>query len=193
MGDAPSDNYIPAQNEHKYASDLVEQIMQMNKGIYLEQFKENTENCDFCVGVAAYPEKHQDSYNLEEDIFYLKQKVKKGAEYAITQFFFDNEYYYNYIAKCKQQGLNIPIIPGIKPLFSLKQAQNIARIFNVKLPKKLIENFSVAKTASEEMEVGLRWCQNQCEDLIDKKIANIHLYSMSKVQLIIKVMQRLNF
>jgi len=137
--------FVPHPEGHKYASGLVEQIINMNKGIYLEELVENPKPTDFCVGVAGYPEKHPEAPNLEEDIKFLKKKIELGAEYVITQMFFDNKKYFNFVEKCKKAGINAPIIPGLKVITTKKHLSILPKVFHIDIPPELVNEIKKAK------------------------------------------------
>ncbi len=181
-GDAvKSETYFTPEKEgHAYASDLVKQISKLNQGIYLEEELQNTAPTDFCIGVAGYPEKHLEAPSMESDIYFLKKKIKKGATYIVTQMFFDNKKYFNFVDKCREAGITVPIIPGLKPLATKKQLNMIPHRFSVELPDDLV--MAVVQCADNKAvrQVGIEWCVQQSKELIDAGVPVLHYYSMGK-------------
>ncbi len=184
-------HFTPHPEGHQYASGLVEQIINMNKGIYLEQLVENPLPTDFCVGVAGYPEKHPEAPNLEEDIKFLKQKIDLGAEYVITQMFFDNRKYFEFVEKCRQAGINVPIIPGLKVLTSKKHLTLLPRIFHIDLPQELVQEVNKAKTKQAVKEIGIEWAIHQSKELLKAGVPSLHFFSMGKTDSIKKIIDTL--
>ena len=181
-GDAvKSETYFAAEpNGHAYAVDLVKQIEEMNHGKYLDDSIENTATTDFCVGVAGYPEKHMEAPSLESDLHFLKKKVEAGANYVVTQMFFDNQKYFAFVEKCRQAGIEVPIIPGLKPMATAKQLNLIPHRFHVDLPEPLIKEVIKCKDNKHVRQVGIEWCINQSKELIDYGVPFLHYYSMGK-------------
>jgi len=165
---------------HEYASQLLKQVIDLNNGIYIDNELTNTAKTNFCSGVAGYPEKHFESPNFKSDMKYLKQKVDLGAEYIVTQLFYDNQVYFDFVDKCRAAGINVPIIPGLKPLASRKQLNFIPHFFHVNLPDALVDQIDNAKTEKDIKQIGIDWCIKQCEELIEKNVPVIHFYTMGK-------------
>lgn len=188
-GDAvKSETYFKPENEgHAYASELVSQIQGLNNGDYLDIELQNTSCTSFCIGVAAYPEKHMEAPNLDSDIHFLKKKIKNGASYIVTQMFFDNKKYFDFIAKCRSEGITVPIIPGLKPLASKKQLNIIPHRFHVDLPEELILEVIKCKDNNQVRQVGVEWCIEQSKELKKANIPVLHYYSMGKSDNIKKV------
>ena len=188
-GDAvKSETYFkPNPKGHAYASELVEQITHLNDGKYLENMLQNSNPTDFCIGVAGYPEKHMEAPSLESDIHFLKKKVEAGADYLVTQMFFDNNKFFEFEKKCKEQGITVPIIPGLKPLATLKQLNMIPHRFHVDLPEALIKEVIKCKNNKEVSEVGIAWCIEQSKELKAAKVPFLHYYSMGKSDNIRKI------
>lgn len=188
-GDAvKNETYFKAEpNGNKYASELVTQISDLNRGKYLDPELENSNQTDFCIGVAGYSEKHIEAPNLDTDLKYLKQKIDKGASYIITQLFFDNAKFFEFVEKCRAIGITVPIIPGLKPLASLNQLSLIPQRFNVDLPDALVNEVLKAKNNQEIKEIGLAWCTEQTKELIKAGTPIVHYYSMGKVDTIKKI------
>ncbi|MDJ1481634.1 methylenetetrahydrofolate reductase [NAD(P)H] [Cytophagaceae bacterium YF14B1] len=171
--------FKPREGGHAYASELLQQVMQMNKGILLHQETESYPT-SFCTGIAGYPEKHFEAPNLETDFKYLKMKIDMGAEFIVTQMFFDNARYIEFVKKCRQAGILVPIIPGLKPLTTKKQLTVLPRIFHLDLPDDLVKAVEECKTDKEVKQVGIEWCIQQCKELIAFGAPVMHFYTMSK-------------
>lgn len=169
-------------NGHAYASELIEQIVNLNNGIYLDPELDNSSPSDFCIGTAGYPEKHFESPNHENDLRFLKQKVDQGAEYIITQLFYDNKYYFDFVERCRNTGINVPIIPGIKTISSARQLSIIPHFFHVTVPKKLSSQIENAKTNKELKNIGIDWTIKQCQELADFGVPALHFYTMGKAE-----------
>ena len=167
---------------HSNAAGLVEQISNLSKGIYHDKFVKETTPLDFCIGVAAYPEKHQEANSLDEDIEYLKQKVDKGASYIVTQMFFDNDKFYSFIDKCNKVGINIPIIPALKPLSLASHLTSLPNTFSIEMPAELEHNImKVADDKDAVKKVGMEWCLKQSEDLLRQGFPLIHYFTMGRM------------
>ena len=159
----------------------------MNQGKYLHEETENSFHTDFCVGVAGYPEKHFEAPSMKFDLKYLKEKIDKGAEYIVTQMFFDNQKYFDYVAKVREAGINVPIIPGIKPITTLGQITMLPRTFFLDLPDALTDELEKCKTNADVKEVGIAWAIQQCKELVDANVPSLHFYTMSKADTTYKV------
>ncbi len=171
--------FISTPGGHEYASDLIQQTVNLNRGIYLNTEEENAIPTNFCVGVAGYPEKHFEAPNQESDLAFLKKKIELGAEYIVTQMFFDNTKYFQFVEDCRQAGINVPIIPGLKPLTSKKQLTILPRLFHVDLPKELVQE--VEKVSDNQVkQVGIDWAIQQSRELMQAKVPCLHYYSMGK-------------
>jgi len=181
-GDAiKSETYFkPHKDGHSFASDLVSQIKNLNKGQYLDDEILNTSKTDFCVGVSGYPEKHMEAPSLESDLHFLKKKIEAGADYIITQMFFDNQKYFEFVEKCKSFGIDIPIIPGLKPLATKKQLNALPHRFHVDLPEDLINQVIKCKDNKQVRQVGVEWCIEQSKELKAAGVPFLHYYSMGK-------------
>ncbi len=175
---------------NKYSSDLVKQIVDMNKGKYLEENLLDAEPSNFCIGVSGYPEKHFEAPNLKTDIQYVKSKVDAGAHYVVTQMFYDNKVYYDFVNKCKAEGINVPIIPGLKILTSKSHLVNLPRNFYINLPDELVDEVSSAKP-EHVLDIGVEWAAKQVEDLLNKNVPSVHFYIMQNSKPVIKLMERL--
>ena len=176
-----SEIYFKAEKEgHHYASELVTQIQQLNEGYYLDEGLQNTNKTDFCIGVAGYPEKHLEAPSLDSDIHFLKKKIKKGAAYIVTQMFFDNKKYFEFVEKCRESGITVPIIPGLKPIATMKQLNLIPHRFNVDLPEELIKEVIKCTDNDQVRQVGIEWCIAQSKELKAAGIPVLHYYSMGR-------------
>lgn len=173
--------FVPEKDGHSYASELVKQIYDMNKGIYLDEELQNKTPSDFCVGVGGYPEKHFEAPSLNNDITRLKEKVEAGAEYIVTQLFFDNQKYFTYVDRCRQAGIEVPIIPGIKPIATKRHLSILPHFFHVDLPDELVKAVVECKDNKEVRQVGVEWGIQQCKELKERGVPAIHFYSMGKV------------
>ena len=172
-----------------YASDLVKQLHNLRSGIYIDEII-NADPIDLCIGVGGYPEKHFEAPNMKKDIEYLKNKVDAGADYVVTQMFFNNADFFNYEAKCRSAGITVPIIPGIKILSSPKQLTSIPKNFYVNIPTDLAEE--VEGNIKHTQEIGINWCVKQSEELLNQGVKNIHYYIMSGANGVTKVLKALN-
>lgn len=171
--------FKPVPGGHAYAVDLVKQIEDMNKGNYLiDDIK--LDPTDFCIGVAGYPEKHFESMNLSTDLEYLKQKVDAGAEYIVTQMFFDNKKYFDFVDKCRSVGINCPIIPGLKPIKSMNHISFLPKFFHIDFPEELSKELLKCKSNEDVNQVGIEWGIQQSKELKAANVPCIHYYTMSK-------------
>lgn len=174
-----------------HAIDLVRQLNDMNNGKYIEDTLVEAEPTNFCIGIAGYPEKHFESPNMDIDIQHAKEKVKAGAEYIVTQMFFDNNKYYEYVEKCRAHGIDVPIIPGLKILTSKNQVTSIPRNFYIDIPEEFANEVSNAKP-EHVLDIGVNWSSKQVEDLINNKVPAIHFYIMQNSNPINKLMKKLD-
>lgn len=180
--------FKPEKNGHTFAKDLVEQIAQMNEGKYLDETLQNSSCTDFNIGVSGYPEKHMEAASFQQDLYHLKKKVEAGADYIITQMFFDNSKYYEFVANCRAAGITVPIIPGIKPLVTKNQLSLIPHRFSVDLPNDLVIAIAKSKDNKEAKEIGIEWCIEQSKDLIKNNAPVLHYYSMGKSETLERVL-----
>lgn len=192
-GDAvKNETYFSAEKEgHTYAKDLVKQIVGLNKGEYLDEELLNKNKTNFCIGIAGYPEKHMEAPSLDQDVLRLKEKVDAGACYVVTQMFFDNKKYFEFIEKCKKAGITIPIIPGLKPLATKRQLSILPHRFHVDLPDELTLEVLKCKSKEEVRQVGVEWCIQQSKELIAGGAPVLHYYSMGKSDNIQKIAREL--
>lgn len=170
--------FIPEPGGNRNALELINQVRNMNSGIYLDEELQNPTPTDFCIGAACYPEKHQDAPNFMSDLNYTKRKVEAGAEFLTTQMFFDNNKYFEFVDKCKILGINVPIIPGIKPITNRKQLFLLPKHFKIDIPYELTNEIENAKTDEDVKQIGIEWCINQCRELKTKKVPVLHFYTM---------------
>jgi methylenetetrahydrofolate reductase (NADPH) len=181
-GDALShQKYFEAANGgHKYATQLVGQIQNLNKGKYLHDVIEANHKADFCIGVAGYPEKHIEAPSLQTDLKRLKEKVDAGADYVVTQMFFDNEKYFEFVDAAKNAGITVPIIPGIKPIAVKRHLQLLPQVFKIDLPESLITEVEKCNDNKAVRQVGVEWCIQQSKELQAAGVPVLHYYSMGK-------------
>lgn len=173
-------NFETTTGGHSYADELVSQISSMNKGIYLDDELQNPTPTKFCIGVAGYPEKHFEAPNLKTDLKYLKAKIAMGADYVVTQMFFDNSKYFSFVDKCRTEGITVPIIPGIKPITSRAQITSLPKNFFIDMPDDLIDALERCRSDQEVKNVGVEWAIAQAKELVAQKVPCLHFYSMGK-------------
>lgn len=171
--------FVPEPGGHPYAIELVKQAVRMNKGIFLEEDLSDVSPTNFCIGVAGYPEKHYEAPNMKSDMQHLKEKVDAGAEYIITQMFFDNKKFFEFEKQCRENGITVPILPGIKPITSRKQVNTLPRLFHVDIPNELAMEIEKAKTEANAKALGIEWCIQQCRELVKANVPLLHFYTMS--------------
>jgi 5,10-methylenetetrahydrofolate reductase, prokaryotic form len=192
-GDAAANEkfFTPHPNGHRYADELVKQIVGLNNGQYMEDDIIDGVKTDFCIGVAGYPEKHLEAPNIDTDIIYTKRKIELGADYITTQLFYNNEHYYKYIERCREHGITVPIIPGLKPITNKRQLNMIPSVFNIDLPVDLYNEMMKAKTPEECDKVGEEWLYEQCKDLLKNNVPVLHFYTLGKPNVVYNVLKRL--
>lgn len=183
-GDKAKDEamFVPGQNGYAHALELEEQINAFNKGLFTDGTLIKAQITPFCYGVAGYPEKHEESPNMEQDIYWLKKKVEAGADYVVTQMFYDNRKFFDFVARARTEGIHVPIVPGIKPFSKLSQLSVIPKTFNVDLPQELAAEAVKCKDDGEARALGIEWCINQCRELIDYGVPGIHFYTVGAVE-----------
>lgn len=169
--------FRPNPEGHAHASELVEQVVNLRSGQYLEPDLKNTAPLNFCIGVAGYPEKHFEAPNFDTDLNYLKQKVDAGADYIVTQMFFDNQVYYDFVDKCRAIGINVPIIPGIKPINLTNQLTVLPKLFSINLPQDLATELAKCKNNDDAKVVGTEWAIYQSKDLVAHHVPSLHIYT----------------
>ena len=173
------ERFIPKPGGHAYANELVEQVHAMNQGILLHEETESLPT-NFCIGVAAYPEKHFEAVSLEEDLRFLKQKVDAGADYIVTQMFFNNQHYFDFVDKCRAMDIQVPIIPGIKPLATARQLEILPEIFHLEMPEALASEAKKCSNNAAIKQLGIDWAVQQGKELIQAGVPALHFYTMSK-------------
>ncbi|MEA4976623.1 MAG: methylenetetrahydrofolate reductase [NAD(P)H] [Paludibacter sp.] len=174
---------------HRYATELQQQVNKFNQGYFLDGSQMKSKITPFSYGMACYPEKHEEAPNLESDLQYAKQKVEAGAEYLVTQMFFDNQKYFDFVVKCKENGIHVPIIPGIKPITLQNQMTVLPKIFHTDIPEAFAAELRKCKSDADAVEVGVEWCIQQAKDLIAHGVPSIHFYSMMATQSVKRVAQ----
>lgn len=181
-GDAMSHQkyFEPTKGGHQFATELVGQIKSLNGGKYLHDVIEANHKADFCIGVAGYPEKHLESPSLQTDLKRLKEKVDAGADYVVTQMFFNNQKYFEFVNAARAIGITIPIIPGIKPIAVKRHLQLLPQVFKIDLPETLIKSIDDCKTNKQVRQIGVEWCIEQSKELLQAGVPLLHYYSMGK-------------
>lgn len=192
-GDKAKDDkmFVPTTGGHAHTTDLIRQVNRFNEGFFADGTPIKNPGIPFTFGVACYPEKHEEAPNLEQDMRHLKEKQDLGAEYAVTQMFFDNQKYYDFVAKAREMGITIPIIPGIKPLAKLSQWSMVPKTFHCDLPEALALEMLKCKTDEDVRQLGIEWTTEQCRDLYAHGVENIHFYTVSAVESVREVARRL--
>jgi len=192
-GDAAKNesSFEPEPGGNKYAIDLLKQVGQLNQGIYLDEDILNGGKTDFCMGVAGYPEKHFESPNFEIDLIKTKEKVDAGANYIMTQMFFNNQKFLEYVQACRDMGITVPIIPGLKPITNKKQLTILPRIFHVDIPTELSNAITKCKTDAECEQVGTEWLIQQSKELKAAGVPVLHYYTLGKPKVIRDVCERI--
>jgi len=192
-GDAAKNEtaFEPEPGGHKYANELLKQVANLNAGIYLEDELKGTNKTDFCIGVAGYPEKHFEAPNMPTDLAYLKKKVEAGADYIVTQMFFDNAKFHAFVKSCREAGITIPIIPGLKPITTKKQLTVLPKTFYIDLPAELSNEVIKCKSDEEVEKVGEQWLLQQSRDLKIAGVPVLHYYTLGKPQVVANVVKQL--
>lgn len=184
-------SFTPEGDGYYHAIELQQQINDFNNGLFIDGSTIKTLKKQFSYGVACYPEKHEEAPNIDTDIYWLKKKVEAGAEYAVTQLFYDNQKFFDFVEKARQQGIEIPIIPGIKPFAKLSQLNIIPKTFKVDMPEELTKEAMKCKSDEEAKQLGTEWCVQQCKELIEHGVPSIHFYTVSAVDSIKEVAKRI--
>jgi methylenetetrahydrofolate reductase (NADPH) len=192
-GDAAKNEsaFEPEPGGHKYAIDLLNQVVNLNEGVYLEEDLKNTSKTKFCIGVAGYPEKHFEAPNMESDLKHLKAKIDAGADYIVTQMFFDNAKYFQFVKSCRDMGINVPIIPGLKPVYTKKQLTILPKTFHIDLPTPLSEAITSCKNDADVEKVGQEWLLEQSKELLKANVPVLHYYTLGRPQLVANVVNEL--
>lgn len=188
-GDPPrgEKRFSPSLNGHSHTDELVRQIVDLNQGRYIDEGIEHAEKTDFCIGVAGYPEKHFESPNYEQDLLMLKKKVDAGADYIVTQMFFINERYFTFVEDCRNLGITIPIIPGIKPISLKTDIELLPQTFSIDLPSELVEEVKRCRTNAEARQVGISFAIEQSKELLAHGAPGVHYYTLGKAGNIAKI------
>jgi methylenetetrahydrofolate reductase (NADPH) len=177
----PGDKFFkPEKGGNQYAVDLIRQIKELNNGIYQDKELANTAPTNFSVGVAGYPEKHAEAPNLATDIKHLKAKIDAGGEYIVTQMFFDNANFFDFVRQCREAGITVPIIPGLKPISTIGQLNTLPRTFNISIPEDLQKEVEKCKDNREARQVGIEWCLAQSKELMNANVPALHYFTMGK-------------
>jgi methylenetetrahydrofolate reductase (NADPH) len=171
-------NFVPEPDGNKNSLELLNQVVAMNHGQYLDEELMNAHNSNFCIGVSGYPEKHFEAPNMNSDMRWLKQKVDAGAEYIVTQMFFNNDKYFEFVETCKNAGITIPIIPGLKPLTTKKQLTVLPKVFHIDIPEELVLAVENCKDDKAVKQVGIEWAVEQSKQLKAAKVPVLHYYTM---------------
>jgi len=192
-GDAPKNVsfFEPEPDGHKYAIDLLKQVMNMNKGQYLEEDLKGAVFTNFCPGVAGYPEKHFEAPNMDTDLRFLKAKVDAGAEYVVTQMFFDNQKYFSFVERCRAAGINVPIIPGLKAITTKKHLTILPKTFHVDIPDDLAKAVAECKKDEEVSAIGVEWLTAQSRELKKAGVPVLHYYTLGKASVIVDVVKNI--
>ncbi|NBV30069.1 MAG: methylenetetrahydrofolate reductase [NAD(P)H] [Chitinophagaceae bacterium] len=190
-GDAAKNEsaFEPEPGGHKYAVDLLRQVVSLNDGIYLEEELRDTQKTKFCIGVAGYPEKHFEAPNRDTDLQHLKKKVDAGADYIITQMFFDNAKFHTFVQDCRDIGITVPIIPGLKPIYTKKQLTILPKTFHIDLPTELSNEVLRCKTDLDVEKVGREWLLAQSKELKAAGVPVLHYYTLGRPQLVADVVK----
>lgn len=175
------------KNGHRFAIDLVKQVTNMNRGVYLDEELQEVAASNFCIGVAGYPEKHFEAPNLKSDLKFLKSKIEAGGEYIVTQMFFDNKKYFEFVEKCREADINVPIIPGLKPVSTIKQCSTLPKIFHVDIPEELADAIEKCKTDKDVKETGIEWCIEQSKELKKAGVPCLHYYTMGNAEMTCRI------
>ncbi|MBS1734841.1 MAG: methylenetetrahydrofolate reductase [NAD(P)H] [Bacteroidetes bacterium] len=192
-GDAAKNetSFEPEPGGHQYAIDLLKQVVNLNSGLYLEEDLKNTSQTKFCIGVAGYPEKHFEAPNMDSDLQHLKAKVDAGADYVVTQMFFDNKKYFEFVNACRKNGIDVPIIPGLKPIYTKKQLTTLPKTFHIDLPTDLSNAIIACKTDADVEKVGTEWLLAQSKELKKAGVPVLHYYTLGRPNVIANVVRDL--
>lgn len=192
-GDKAKDDrmFIPTPGGHAHTTDLIRQVQRFNEGFFADGSPIKNPGPKFDIGVACYPEKHEEAPNLERDIQYLLEKQQLGAQYAVTQLFYDNEKYFSFVEKARQMGITIPIIPGIKPMAKLNQLTVVPRTFHCDIPEPLAREIVKCQTDEDARQLGIEWTVQQCRELYEHGVNDIHFYTMGAVESVVEIVKEL--
>lgn len=172
--------FVPEKGGHSYAVDLIKQVVGLNNGVYMDENLQNANPTSFCIGAAGYPEKHFEAPNMKNDIKFLKSKIDSGADYIVTQLFYDNQKFKDFVTLCRENDIHVPIIPGLKPITNKRQLLSLPKFFHIDLPSDLVDAIEKTTTDEQARQVGIEWAINQSKDLIDFGAPCIHYYTMGK-------------
>lgn len=172
---------------HQYAVELQEQVNRFNEGFFMDETKMKSVDEPFSYGMACYPEKHEEAPNLSSDLYWAKKKVENGAEYLVTQMFFDNKKYYDFVAECRSIGIDVPIIPGLKPITLRNQLTVLPKIFHTDIPEEFAKELRKSQSDAQAKEVGVEWCINQAKDLMKTGVPSLHFYSLMATESVKRV------
>ncbi|MEI6822644.1 MAG: methylenetetrahydrofolate reductase [NAD(P)H] [Bacteroidota bacterium] len=178
--DKNTKRFISEPDGHPYAVDLLKQVVDLNKGKYLDEELENKTATHFTCGVAGYPEKHNEAPNMLSDLYFLKKKIEAGAEFIVTQMFYDNQKYYDFVKACRDESILVPIIPGIKPIATKSQMTVLPQTFHIDIPEALVKELIKCKNTTDARQVGVEWAIEQSKDLIKHNVPVLHFYTMGK-------------
>lgn len=173
-------HFVPEPQGHAYSTDLIKQIVELNNGKYLDDEMQHPTPTNFCIGVAGYPEKHFEAPNLNSDLKHLKEKIELGADYIVTQMFFDNSKFFEFVRRCREMGIDVPIIPGLKPLATKSQLVSLPRSFHIDVPDELVDAVNKCKNNEEVKKLGIEWCIMQSKELMNFGVPCLHYYTMGK-------------
>ena len=192
-GDKAKDDSVfrPTPGGHAHTTDLIRQVQRFNDGFFADGTPIKSPGPRFDIGVACYPEKHEEAPNMEMDMQYLKQKQDLGAQYAVTQLFYDNEKYFSFVRKARAMGITIPIIPGLKPLGKLSQLTVVPRTFHCDIPEALAREIELCRTDDDARRLGIKWCVRQCRELYVHGVKDIHFYTMGVVDSVVGIVKQL--
>ena len=192
-GDKAADDkhFIPTKGGHAHTTDLIQQVNRFNDGFFADGTPIKIPGKKFHYGVACYPEKHEEAPNIEQDLMHLKEKQELGAEYAITQLFYDNEKFFAFVEQARKMGITIPIIPGIKPLSKMSQISVIPKTFHCDIPEALAKELIQCKTDEEVKQLGIEWSVSQCKELVTHGFKNIHFYTMAAVDSVVSIAEKI--
>lgn len=179
--------FTPEPEGNAYAIDLIRQVAKLNSGEYLHQEMQQSHKTTFCIGTAGYPEKHFEALNMKTDLKFLKAKVDAGAEYITTQMFFDNQKYFDFVEACRNAGINVPIIPGLKPITTLKHIQFLPKTFHIDFPDELADELMKCKSNDEVREVGIEWAIEQSKELVKSGVPVVHYYTMGRSEAVKRI------
>lgn len=183
--------FVPTPGGHTHTTDLIKQVVRFNEGFFADGSPIKNPGTPFVFGVACYPEKHEEAPNLERDMQYLKEKQDLGAQYAVTQLFYDNEKYFTFVRKAREMGITIPIVPGIKPMAKLSQLTVVPKTFHCDIPEALAKEIVKCKTDEQARQLGIEWTTAQCRELYAHGVKNIHFYTISAVDSVVEIARQL--